>query len=432
MGLIAAAPRAARAEEPLLLGVEVGAVIPVASPQAERFEPGGTLSLALHTPVTPWLSPVVRGRALVLFDGAPPGDASLRDPGVGAAYSLALGLRLRPEGWLSEGPERATGFWVEIDAGGVVTGELVRPAFEAGLGWNFAADDVRLGPLARFQHVMHWDDPIDDRAAYLVTIGMEVVLFDRRAQVEQAVPVREDRDRDGLYDDEDSCPDQPEDRDGFEDDDGCPDPDNDGDGFLDQDDPCPLEPEDLDGFEDEGCPELDNDRDGFLDHDDACPDEAEVLNGVDDHDGCPDEGLIEMIDDRIVLEERVLFDFQRARVKSSARPVLEAIVELWRQHPDWARVRVEGHADTRGDVAYNQELSERRARRVRDVLVELGMPVEMIEVVGHGASMPRDLARTEEAHQRNRRVEFVVVSRREGTRGEATGSSAAEPEGATP
>ena len=49
-----------------------------------------------------------------------------------------------------------------------------------------------------------------------------------------------DRDRDDIIDDEDDCPDDPEDYDGYEDDDGCPDPDNDSDGILDVADRCPL------------------------------------------------------------------------------------------------------------------------------------------------------------------------------------------------
>ncbi len=100
----------------------------------------------------------------------------------------------------------------------------------------------------------------------------------------------EDNDADGLLDTVDRCPDDPEDPDGFQDDDGCPDPDNDGDGILDGSDQCPFEPEDFDGFQDlDGCPEPDNDRDNFPDVADACPNAAETINGFDDQDGCPDE-----------------------------------------------------------------------------------------------------------------------------------------------
>ncbi len=102
-----------------------------------------------------------------------------------------------------------------------------------------------------------------------------------------------DRDGDGIMDDQDACPDEPEDKDGFEDSDGCPDPDNDGDGILDVDDRCPNVPEDKDGDEDhDGCPEgdkiKDRDRDGIPDSLDKCPDEAEDKDGFEDQDGCPD------------------------------------------------------------------------------------------------------------------------------------------------
>jgi OmpA-OmpF porin, OOP family len=114
-----------------------------------------------------------------------------------------------------------------------------------------------------------------------------------------------DRDGDGIKDDVDQCPDDPEDFDDFEDEDGCPDPDNDRDGILDVDDQCPNEPEDKDGFEDEdGCPEgneFDRDGDGILDDDDECPDDPEDMDGFQDQDGCPDvdndgDGILDVDD----------------------------------------------------------------------------------------------------------------------------------------
>ncbi len=81
-----------------------------------------------------------------------------------------------------------------------------------------------------------------------------------------------------------SCRDRAEDFDGFEDDDGCPDDDNDRDGIPDDDDECPADTEDIDLFEDDdGCPELDNDRDGIPDVDDQCPSDPAPAGG----DGCP-------------------------------------------------------------------------------------------------------------------------------------------------
>jgi OmpA-OmpF porin, OOP family len=101
-----------------------------------------------------------------------------------------------------------------------------------------------------------------------------------------------DRDGDGYKDDVDKCPDDPEDFDGFQDADGCPDPDNDNDGILDVDDKCPNNPENMNGVQDhDGCPEgVDGDRDGdgIPDSKDKCPDQPEDRDGFQDADGCPD------------------------------------------------------------------------------------------------------------------------------------------------
>ncbi|MDP9001945.1 MAG: OmpA family protein [Myxococcota bacterium] len=114
-----------------------------------------------------------------------------------------------------------------------------------------------------------------------------------------------DRDGDGIKDDVDQCPDDPEDFDGFKDEDGCPDPDNDNDGIPDVDDRCINVPEDRDGDHDEdGCPEGndgDRDGDGILDSKDKCPDEPEDRDGFQDEDGCPDpdndkDGIPDKID----------------------------------------------------------------------------------------------------------------------------------------
>ncbi len=102
-----------------------------------------------------------------------------------------------------------------------------------------------------------------------------------------------DKDGDGIKDDVDRCPTQPEDYDQFEDSDGCPELDNDHDGIKDVDDKCPNEPENKNGVEDDdGCPEkvsLDRDGDGILDNDDSCPDDPEDKDNFEDNDGCPDK-----------------------------------------------------------------------------------------------------------------------------------------------
>jgi OmpA-OmpF porin, OOP family len=114
-----------------------------------------------------------------------------------------------------------------------------------------------------------------------------------------------DRDGDGLKDDVDKCPDNPEDFDDFQDADGCPDPDNDRDGILDVDDECPMQPETRNDFQDEdGCPDGvkgDRDGDGILDEVDNCPDDPEDKDQFEDDDGCPDpdndkDGILDVDD----------------------------------------------------------------------------------------------------------------------------------------
>jgi outer membrane protein OmpA-like peptidoglycan-associated protein len=98
-----------------------------------------------------------------------------------------------------------------------------------------------------------------------------------------------DNDNDGIPDSLDKCPNRAEDRDGFQDEDGCPDTDNDQDGIPDSVDQCPNFHEDFDGFRDaDGCPDYDNDRDGIPDSVDKCPNDPEDIDGFRDADGCPD------------------------------------------------------------------------------------------------------------------------------------------------
>jgi outer membrane protein OmpA-like peptidoglycan-associated protein len=390
------------------------------APQSDVFGPGGALAAGVYRPLGPALAIGARLRAGLLSDGDPPATVGLADPGLGGFGSLTLAARLRPLALLSDDGRRATGPFVEAGPSAVLTGDLLRMGYEVGVGWGLGVGPLVLAPVVRFAHVLQPNDQLDGSDAHLLMFGVEASFFDRRPIVREIEPEPpSDRDGDGIFDDVDACPEEPEDADGFEDSDGCPDPDNDRDSILDDVDECPNEPEDPDEFEDEdGCPDPDNDGDGILDVDDQCPNEAEVVNGVDDQDGCPDEGLIEFVNDRIVLDSRVLFATDRAVVSNRARPILDAIITLWRQHPEWTRVRIEGHADYRGSARYNQRLSERRAANVMRELVRRGMPQEMVESIGYGATRLINRGDSPASLRVNRRVEFVVLSRRELTPGE--------------
>ncbi len=98
-----------------------------------------------------------------------------------------------------------------------------------------------------------------------------------------------DDDNDGLRDNtgEDQCVGLPEDRDGYQDSDGCPE-DNDNDEIPDAEDRCPMQDEDVDGFQDDdGCPDPDNDNDTVLDAQDQCPDVPMGADPDESRAGCP-------------------------------------------------------------------------------------------------------------------------------------------------
>jgi outer membrane protein OmpA-like peptidoglycan-associated protein len=248
-----------------------------------------------------------------------------------------------------------------------------------------------------------------------------------------------DRDGDGHPDDADKCPDQPENYQGFEDDDGCPDdPDTDGDGrpdsvdscvlepedvdkYLDEDgcpdpdndldtvpdttDKCPLEPEDPDGYEDDdGCPDLDNDKDEVPDVTDQCPNTAGST--TQDPIGCPTSGLVIVTDCEVKITQQIHFEYNKAKIRPESFPVLDAVSDVLRKTPT-ILIEVQGHTDNKGGSVYNKRLSEQRATSVRQYLVQQG--VESVRLASHGYGFDRPLVPNDSDQNRalNRRVQFV-------------------------
>jgi outer membrane protein OmpA-like peptidoglycan-associated protein len=245
-----------------------------------------------------------------------------------------------------------------------------------------------------------------------------------------------DCDGDGIIGKQDKCWRIPEDFDGFEDEDGCPDPDNDGDGILDADDQCPDEAEDFDDFEDEdGCPDIDTDGDGYMDRVDGCPDEAEDFDGFQDEDGCPDpdndgdgvpDGRDECPDTERGVEVlpngcprprvelvavMVNFEFDKADLTAAAMAKLDALADVLFEDEEIV-IEIAGHADDIGTTAYNQALSERRAGAVMAYLAGKGVDESRMATVGFGETQPLVSANTEEARAQNRRA-MIVPSRPE-------------------
>jgi len=196
-------------------------------------------------------------------------------------------------------------------------------------------------------------------------------------------PTNNDRDGDGIPDDDDACPDDPEDRDGFQDSDGCPEDDD----------------------------ERDDDHDGIPNADDECPQKKETINGIEDEDGCPDGGPAKVIrkDNKLLVLENIEFATSSAMIRPRSYPILNQVALMLKANDDIARLRIEGHTDSRGSRDMNMKLSQNRAESVRKYLIMRGVDGERLEAKGYGPDRPLVDEVDQAAMQKNRRVEFIIV-----------------------
>jgi outer membrane protein OmpA-like peptidoglycan-associated protein len=111
---------------------------------------------------------------------------------------------------------------------------------------------------------------------------------------------------------------------------------------------------------------------------------------------------------RVELPADVLFDFDKAEIRSDAAKALAQVATLIRAYPSGSAT-LEGHTDSKGDDGYNQRLSKRRAEAVERWLVEKeGIETARLTPQGHGESRPVASNGDEAGRQRNRRVEVVI------------------------
>jgi len=115
---------------------------------------------------------------------------------------------------------------------------------------------------------------------------------------------------------------------------------------------------------------------------------------------------------KVELPADVLFDFDKADVRPDAAQALGRLATVIRGYPT-GRVAIEGHTDAKGNDAYNQKLSERRAESVKSWLVEREkIAADRITTRGAGKSRPVADNSTEAGRQKNRRVEVVIQKSR--------------------
>jgi outer membrane protein OmpA-like peptidoglycan-associated protein len=252
-----------------------------------------------------------------------------------------------------------------------------------------------------------------------------------------------DRDRDGVFDPDDACPDLPGPRSSNPKENGCPIADRDRDGILDDVDACPdLYGAPSDDPKRNGCPPAgDRDGDGIFDDEDACPDQAGLKSDDPEKNGCPGDtdgdGILDPDDacprvpgprdpdplkngcpkarieqGQIKILERVEFATDSARILPVSDGLLTAVSEIIRDHRELKRISVEGHTDNVGGAAYNKGLSERRAASVVSWLIAHGVESSRLTSQGFGLEKPLDTNDTAAGRQRNRRVEFHILETR--------------------
>lgn len=102
----------------------------------------------------------------------------------------------------------------------------------------------------------------------------------------------------------------------------------------------------------------------------------------------------------------VYFAYDSFTLDDGARAALDANTKLLRDNPTLG-VSVDGHADERGTVEYNQALGQKRAEAVQQYLIDAGIPVARFHVISYGKERPADEGHDESAWARNRRVEFT-------------------------
>ena len=124
-------------------------------------------------------------------------------------------------------------------------------------------------------------------------------------------------------------------------------------------------------------------------------------------------------DDRIIIDntgsqlivtmpQDILFATDSATLRPDLQGDIQALGRNLQQYPN-TTVAVIGHTDSTGDAAYNQDLSERRARSVAGVLIGTGVSGARIQAIGRGESQPVASNNTEIGRQQNRRVEIVIT-----------------------
>jgi outer membrane protein OmpA-like peptidoglycan-associated protein len=109
----------------------------------------------------------------------------------------------------------------------------------------------------------------------------------------------------------------------------------------------------------------------------------------------------------LTLKGDVTFDVDSAAVRPGLYNELDRVANILVRYPETS-ILVEGHTDSTGSEVYNQQLSERRANSVKNLLLERGVAEYRITAIGHGETKPVATNETSAGRQMNRRVEIRI------------------------
>lgn len=125
----------------------------------------------------------------------------------------------------------------------------------------------------------------------------------------------------------------------------------------------------------------------------------------------PPPPIVRVEERRIVITEKIHFEFDKARIRPISFHILDAVVDVLQRHPAILRVQIEGHTDAVGTDAYNMRLSQRRSNSVMQYLTAHGVAANRLVAKGFGESVPIDTNDTALGRARNRRTEFKILER---------------------